>query len=212
MAASGTNRASGQTRRSLVDAAVTTLREDGFAGASARVIAQRAGCNQALVFYHFGTVRGLLLAALDEVSAQRMSAYQRLVEDADSLPDLLTAARTVFEQDLDDGHVAVLLEMLAGARTDPELAAQVTARLVPWKEFAARAIGSVLEESPAAGLVSGPEAAHLTVGLYLGLELLASLEGERQTVLDLCDRARLGLRLLDLAGGLSSLWGGSAGS
>ncbi|MGH9206383.1 MAG: TetR family transcriptional regulator, partial [Acidimicrobiales bacterium] len=50
----------GDTRQALVRAAVETLKSEGFAGASARVIAGRAGCNQGLVFYHFGTVANLL--------------------------------------------------------------------------------------------------------------------------------------------------------
>ena len=37
-------------RGELVDAAIAVLSESGFAAASARRIAQRAGCNQALVF------------------------------------------------------------------------------------------------------------------------------------------------------------------
>ena len=61
------------TRDALIEAAIAVLRESGFASASARRIAQRAGCNQALVFYHFGTVNDLLVAALEEVSARRMA-------------------------------------------------------------------------------------------------------------------------------------------
>lgn len=53
------------TRQQLVDAAIETLKDHGFAGASARVIADRAGINQGLIFYHFDSVTGLLLAALD---------------------------------------------------------------------------------------------------------------------------------------------------
>ena len=55
---------SADTRAALVAGAVQALGEVGFAGASAREIATRAGCNQALVFYHFGSVTELLLAAL----------------------------------------------------------------------------------------------------------------------------------------------------
>ena len=49
------------TRAVLIAAAIDTLREAGFAGASARRIAKRAGCNQALIFYHFGSVPGKAL-------------------------------------------------------------------------------------------------------------------------------------------------------
>ena len=58
-----------RTRRLLVDAAIETLKEEGFTRASARTIAERAGSNQGLIFYHFGSVANLLLAALDAVSA-----------------------------------------------------------------------------------------------------------------------------------------------
>ena len=81
----GREERSARTRAALIGGAIGALREEGFAGASAREIAQRAGCNQSLVFYHFGSVNDLLLAALDEVSARRMAAYSRLVEEAGTL-------------------------------------------------------------------------------------------------------------------------------
>src|ERR1700735_387826 len=75
------------TRRALVDAAVTTLKTEGFIGASARTIAARAGCNQGLVFYHFGSVASLLLAALDSVSAARRERYSADASDGTSAAD-----------------------------------------------------------------------------------------------------------------------------
>ena len=73
------------TRAALVAAAIATLRDSGFAAASARRIAAEAGCNQALIFYHFGSVTELLLAALDAVSERRMAAYRGVLDHADSL-------------------------------------------------------------------------------------------------------------------------------
>src|SRR6478736_2500735 len=81
------------TRRALVDAAIESLRHDGFAGASARTIAARAGVNQSLVFYHFGSVAELLLAALDEVSARRLARYSATVDGVHD-PYALVAAAT----------------------------------------------------------------------------------------------------------------------
>ena len=82
-----------------------SLKAEGFGGASARAIANRAGCNQGLVFYHFGSVVNLLLEALDSVSATRLAAYGESVAGVDSLTDLVEVAATIFEEDLDAGHV-----------------------------------------------------------------------------------------------------------
>jgi AcrR family transcriptional regulator len=180
----------GDTRAGLVAAAIDTLRESGFAGASARRIAQRAGCNQALVFYHFGTVTDLLVAALEEVSAQRMDAYRRLLDHTGTLAELIDSAREVFEADLDAGHVTVLTEMISGAQSVPGLGSRVAACLAPWRDFAREAVRDVLAASPVARLVPAEEAAHAVVAGILGLEMLASLDGDRAAALALFDRAR----------------------
>ena len=84
------------TRIDLIDGAIEALHVVGFAGASAREIARRADCNQALIFYHFGSVTDLLLAALDEVSARRLTAYSGLLDSAVTLTDLIDSAQRIF--------------------------------------------------------------------------------------------------------------------
>src|ERR1700722_5881283 len=123
---------SAETRRLLVEAAITTLKEDGYAGASARAIAERAGANQGLIFYHFGSVANLLLAALDAVSAERLARYGAGGDRAQSLPDLVEAATAIFREDLDAGYVTVLAEMIAGASATPGLGAEVAMRIQSW--------------------------------------------------------------------------------
>src|SRR5947207_14010038 len=93
---------SNATRAALVDAAIESLRFDGYAGASARAIAARAGSNQSLVFYHFGSVAELLLAALDEVSDRRLRRYTAAVAGLESPTRLVAAATEIFREDLDD--------------------------------------------------------------------------------------------------------------
>src|SRR5580700_6717141 len=102
------------TRAVLIAAAIDTLRESGFAAASARRIAAKAGCNQALIFYHFGSVPDLLVAALEEISARRMEAYRGLLAHTGTIGGLVDAARAIFSEDLAAGHVAVLVEMISG--------------------------------------------------------------------------------------------------
>jgi AcrR family transcriptional regulator len=195
-------RRSADVRQALVTAAVEALRDAGFAGASAREIAGRAGCSQGLVFYHFGSVTDLLLAALDEVSTLRMAAYQSVLSEARSVTDLVGSARSIFVADLEAGYVRVLVEMITAAQSVPGLGPQVAERLAPWREFAETAVRQALDRSPAGKLLPPAEAAHAIVAGFLGLEMLASLDGDRDAALALFDRARSLARLLDLTGGL----------
>ena len=174
-----------ETRRLLVEAAIATLRADGYAGASARAIAERAGSNQGLIFYHFGSVANLLLAALDAVSAERLERYGATVDQAGSLKDLVEAATGVFREDLDAGYVTVLVEMIAGASSTPGLGPEVAARLRPWTDFAQRAIDGALADSPLGSVLPSRDVAYGIVALYLGLEMLSHLDGDRAPALAL---------------------------
>jgi AcrR family transcriptional regulator len=181
--------ASAATRQALVDAAIESLRFDGYAGASARAIAARAGSNQSLVFYHFGSVAELLLAALDEVSARRRRRYSAAVEAAHAPTALVAAAAEIFREDLDEGYVTVLVEMIAGSASSPELATQVAQRISPWRAFARDAIGAAVSATPLASLVPIDDAAYAVVALYLGMEMLSHLDGDRGPATSLFDQA-----------------------
>jgi AcrR family transcriptional regulator len=198
---------SADTRAALIAGAVAALRDVGFAGASAREIARRAGCNQALVFYHFGSVTDLLLAALDDVSQRRLTAYRGLVDQASSVTEAVESARAIFVEDLAAGHVSVLVEMITGAQSVPGLGEQVASRLAPWRELTEAAVRQALAGSPLAALVPAREVAHGIVAGFLGLELLANLDGDQSAALALFDRALVLAGLLDLSGGLGLLPG-----
>jgi len=186
------------TRQALVDAAVDVLRHQGFAAATARAIAARAGCNQGLVFYHFGSVVELLLAALDEVSDQRRQRYEEALSHVRRPSELVELAARVFSEDLDTGDAAVLVEMIAGSTSTTGLGAQVKARVEPWTQFAVAALDQTIGGSALAGVVEPSEIAHAVVALYLGLELLSHLDGDRSPALALFDRARQLAVLADL--------------
>jgi AcrR family transcriptional regulator len=170
---------SAETRRLLIEAAVATLKEDGYAGASARAIAERAGSNQGLIFYHFGSVANLLLAALDAVSSERLAYYGASIDQVGSLVDLVGAATGIFSDDLDAGYVTVLVEMIAGASATPGLGPEVAARIRPWTDFAQRVIDGALADSPLGSVLPSRDVAYGIVALYLGLEMLSHLDGDR---------------------------------
>jgi AcrR family transcriptional regulator len=186
-----------QTRRLLIDAAIEVLKTDGFVGASARAVAERAGANQALIFYHFGSVATLLLAALDAVSADRLDHYGGLVANVGSLSELVDAATDIFRVDLDAGHISVLVEMIAGAPSVPHLGPEVSARIDPWRAFAQRAVERSVGDSPLGSLLPASDVAYAIVALYLGLEMLSHLDGNREPALRLFAHAKQLARLFE---------------
>ena len=192
---------SANTRRALVDAAIETLKEQGFSGASARAISQRAGLNQGLVFYNFGSVANLLLAALDAVSDDRMVRFSAAVENVSTANELMDVAAQIFREDLDTGHVTVLVEMIAGASSTPGLGAEVATRIGPWFTFTKDAIDKTFGDSPFASLLPPDDVAYTIVALFLGLEMLTHLDGDRERALTIFGRAQ---QLVTLLGAFSA--------
>ena len=77
------------TAQTIVESALATLRDEGFAGATSRAIARRGGFNQALIFYHFGSLENLLVSALQQTSEERLARYRAAVSAVETLTDLL---------------------------------------------------------------------------------------------------------------------------
>ncbi len=99
-------------------------------------------------------------------------------------------AAAIFGQDLDAGYVTVLVEMIAGASCTPGLGPEVAAPIAPWAQFAQRAVDAALGGSALGSLVPSGDVAHGIVALYLGLELLTHLDGDRSPALTLFDHAQ----------------------
>ncbi|MGC1419980.1 MAG: TetR/AcrR family transcriptional regulator [Acidimicrobiales bacterium] len=199
VAATGTDR-SASTRRALIDATITTLREDGFSGASARAIAERAGLNQGLIFYHFGSVVNLLLAALDTVSEARTAKYRAAIEGVSTANEMVNLATQIFQDDLDTGYVTVLVEIISGSSSTPGLGAEVATRIGPWFAFTKEALDKSFGNTPFASLLPSGDVAYMVVALYLGLEMLTHLDGDREPALNLFAHAK---QLVTLLGALS---------
>jgi AcrR family transcriptional regulator len=183
------------TKDRIVEAATATLKAHGYAGASARTIAAEGGFNQALIFYHFGSVRNALLAALDRTSAERMEAYRTAAADAADMPALVAVATRIYHEDLASGHIKVLAELIAGASSDPALGPEIVARIEPWIDFAREEIERVFEGTPLENLLPGGDLAYAIVAQFLGLELLTHLDGSTE-------RAE---RLFQLSAGLATV-------
>jgi AcrR family transcriptional regulator len=174
-------RSSGEaTRERIVEAALKTLKDKGFAGATSRAIARAGDFNQALIYYHFGSVDDLLLAALDKTSAERLERYRAEVDKAETPEQLAEVAARVYREDRDRGHMTVVSQMIAGSVARPELAPEMLARMEPWIELCEDALKKALAQTPAAEAVPFRDLAYAVVTFYLGLNLLTHLDEDRE--------------------------------
>lgn len=184
------------TKLKIAEAAMETLKTRGYAGASAREIASAGDFNQALIFYHYGTVDQLLVAALDLVSERRMAAYGEPFRDAASVPELAALARRIYVEDLDNGYVTVLGEMVAAGVSNAALGSEVVARVQPWIDMVEAKVRELLAGSPFESMVPPRDAAFALIALYLGVDMLSHLERDHARAESLLD---LGARYAPLA-------------
>jgi len=178
------------TKQRIVEAAFETLKEEGFAGTSARAIGRRGNFNQALIFYHFGTLNDLLLAALDTTSAERMSRYREAIRGATGVNEKIDIATTLYREDLSSGRITVISELVAGSLARPDLGPEVVQRMEPWIDFAEEVIEGLVAGSMFRDLVKPRTLAFAVVALYLGVDVLSHLDQGHSRAEDLFDMAR----------------------
>jgi AcrR family transcriptional regulator len=159
------------TRDKLLDAAARALAEDGVAGVSARTLAARAEVNQALVFYHFGSVSGLLDAAVRRSVDLAVASYRDRFADVSSLGELLMVGRVLHETEKRSGNVQQMAQVLAGAMRDDTLAAAGRYAMDRWCAEVESVLRRVLRPTPLHGLVDPDGLARTVAAGFIGLEL-----------------------------------------
>ncbi|MEV5977110.1 TetR/AcrR family transcriptional regulator [Streptomyces sp. NPDC052114] len=165
-----------ETRTKLLEGALRTLTEQGIAKTSARSIAASAGVNQALVFYHFGSVDELLAAACRHGTEQRVARYRERLSSIGSLSELLAFGREMHEEEREAGHVAVLGQLLAGAQTQPRLAGATAAGLALWIEEIEKVLTRVLSASPLGEFADPVGLARAVAASFVGMELYEGVD------------------------------------
>lgn len=166
----------GPTRERILQAALETVKREGFAGASARAVARAGGFNQALIYYYFGNLDELLLATLEETSRRRLASYRARMDEIRSLEDLARIGGELYAEDLQEGHIAVLTELLTAALPKPQMGPRIVAAMQPWVELAEDAITRVTRGTFAEAILPPRTLAHGLVAFYVGIEMLYHLD------------------------------------
>ncbi len=181
----------------MIAAAVQTLREEGFAGTSARAIARRGEFNQALIFYHFGSVLDLLVAVLETMSEDRLAQYRAAIAEVADLRTALSTARRQYATDVREGYITVLVELIGGVSSAPQLGPEIVRYMKPWIGFAEESIERFLGGTPLAAAVPTREAAQALLAVILGMELLDHLDPDADTATPIFGVAERLLRALE---------------
>lgn len=124
------------TRQRLLSASAELIVERGWSGVTTRAVAERAGVNQALVHYHFGSIGNL---RRDSVVARLMPAIGELVEEllderplTESIPRVM---RLIDGFDLGTETGVLMAEALLQATRDPGMTEAMSGIMGSWAEL-----------------------------------------------------------------------------
>jgi AcrR family transcriptional regulator len=190
-----------ETRRALLDAAVESLIEVGFARTTTLEVQRRANVSRGALLHHFPSKAELLVAAVDhlaEMRAREMKAFAsqlppERVNHGDADPDAApgTDARTdvvlgLLWQCFSGTFFQVAMELRTAARTDPELRRVLT---IAERSLRDRIVaqsrtlfGRAVAEHP--GL---ERALDLTLQLMIGAAMTSVLHGDTSRLDELID-------------------------
>lgn len=138
-----------ETQEKIVTAARVVFAERGFEGASTHEIAKRAGVNQPLILYHFGSKERLWLAAAESILDEFLDGWRQRVEWLEGLGSAARLKIMLADFVIFTAEHPELFQFLieANKRDDMQLAALVESRLRPYFEF----ICGEIEEAQSAG-------------------------------------------------------------
>src|SRR5262245_54824879 len=168
-----------ETRRALLDAAVESLIEVGFARTTTLEVQRRANASRGALLHHFPSKTELLVAAVDHLAEMRARELKML---AAQLPESRARTDAVLDllwQCFSGTFFQVAMELRTAARTDPELRPVLaTAERVLRDGIVAQArtlFGREVSEHP--GL---ERALDLTLQLMIGAAMTAVLHADKR--------------------------------
>lgn len=160
-----------------MDAAERLLIEVGYSNLTTRLVSTRAGLNQGLVHYHFGSMEELYLAVLERFTA-RLVARQRAMYSANTtfLVKWRNAMRFL-EEDLAAGYPKIWLELQAMGWNRPKMRARLAATQGQWSDVLTEAIEPAMRHYGIAEGLFGLEAMVALVATFNQGMILERLSG-----------------------------------
>jgi TetR/AcrR family transcriptional regulator len=135
-----------QATTALLDAAEALLVDVGYAGVTVRALAERAGVNQGLVHYYFGSMEELLLQTLERFTGRLIERQVALYGSAAPFADKWRTAMRYLTEDFESGYQKVWFELQAMAWNNAAMRERVAKVLDAWLDVLRPAFAAGLAE------------------------------------------------------------------
>lgn len=179
------------SKTALLDAAEVLLINRGHAAITVRVVAAEAGVNHGLVRYYFGSLDGLLLAALERVTEGLFERQRTMyVGDEPFIEKWRRAMQYLADEDRESGYSKLWLELQALSWNRPALRESMAAVNEGWRRILAEAFGEAMgqygidtDRYPVEAMVS----LVMTFNLGMQLEQVGGIDSGHTALLEMID-------------------------
>jgi len=117
----------------------------------------------------------VLLSAVDRMSQRRLDTYRGRLAEAADLPSIVAVAREVLAEDVQNGAMTVLSQMVAGAHGRAEFSRRLADSFDPWIDLVDEAVQRVVAGTGLEAVLPSRDLALAMTGTFVGVELLSQL-------------------------------------
>jgi len=168
-------RATADTRASILAAARARLLADGYANLSTRAVAEAADVPLSQIHYHFGSRQQLILALLEDENARLLERQRTMYGGPEPLWQQWERACDFLDEDVESGYVRVLMEMIAAGWSDEDVARRVREYVGGWLDLLAEVADREAHRLGGLGPFTPEEAATLMGLPFYGVETMILL-------------------------------------
>ena len=166
-----------QATTALLDAAESLLVESGHAAVTVRAVAERAGVNQGLVHYYFGSMDELLLQTLERFTDRLIERQTALYAGPEPFIEKWREAMAYLTEDLESGYQKIWFELQAMAWNHEAMKDRVRQVLDAWVDVLRPAFARGLEELRVDSATLPPDVAVALVATFNQGIILERLSG-----------------------------------
>jgi AcrR family transcriptional regulator len=169
------DRATADTRATILAAARERLLADGYANLSTRAVAEAAEVPLSQIHYHYGSKLQLILAVLAAENERLLDRQRAMFDTPEPLWVRWEIACDFLESDVASGYVRILQEMIAAGWSDAEVAASVRDMVGGWYRLLAEVARREQQQGADLFGFTPDEVAALMATPFLGAEELILL-------------------------------------